>query len=1228
MRKFFVIGFLLLLTGKPATAQETRGTISGTVKDAQGVIPGAPVKITNVETGVVQPVITNSSGYFEAPLLRAGTYEVSVEMTGFKTLRRAGITLAGGQQMTLQFELEIGTLAETITVTGEAPLLEVNAVRTGLNLTQRQIEDLPVQSNMPIMLTRFAPGLSASATVVYAGQGYVGGPSTSASPLGGIGGNEWTIDGASNNGVNRQMATSPNSDMIQEMRVETTNFTAAVGHGTGVGISMMTRAGTNTSRGTTNYQYWTNKLNGVNTFQKAVFNADAAAKAAYEGGYSHNFAATFGGPVQIPKIIDGRNKLFMFLSYAYGDDNYNGKSASTRTIPASAKQLAGDFSDLLNLPGGSQYQIYDPLTTRPDPARPGHVIRDPFPGNIIPADRITNPLYKFYAGTLPAPNQNPTSSSQEPANNYYDAAEPDPLRSHVWAGRLDYNYSDKNRFFFRTSGSHFTEGSSDWTYLNMPGLNALGRLRKTWTHTGTWTRVSGQTVIDGQLSANKFLESDRKLGYKNYTPSSVGLPAYMDQFCQARGNFGDVTSCQLPSMTITGYGPATPAALFAGTSGTYDQSRNFQAQVNLSQVRGSHTIKGGVDVREAEHVNNNPGTPSGNFTFDNSYTRKADDTTVSPAGNLGLSWAAFMLGIPTTVQADQTAKFTARSPYLGSFVQDTWRLSQNITLTGGFRYEYEDGLKEANNQMLVGFDPNAALSIAQIAQAAYAANPIPELAASNFQVIGGSVYSAGPGQTGKSWNGQSMWMPRAYGAWTVNDKTVFKAGYGMYYDTLNATNIYPLQNGYGQTTTSSASVDFGQTWLLGDPKNGVSPMLNPFPIRTTGTRFDVAPGASLGANTLIGTSLSGTSAIENPNRQHARVQRTRTSLQREISRNMSVELAFNTSYGDHVNASIREDYLPEQWWNGSNVRDLTQQNLLNANVTNPFYIGNFSSLQTTDPALYARMAGNSFFTSPTIQKNRLLRAFPQMSVGNGLVENDLPTGKTRAKSIEVSLNRRFADGFSANVVYTGTRAEELTTVNEYDRTPWLWQPSQNARPHRVTAAFLAEFPFGKSKPFLSDGGILGAILGGWQTGGTFEYQPGALLQWSGAAINNVSNIFFYGDLNDIAVANPTLDRWFNVDAGFERDPAKAAAAFQQRTFPFRVDGVRGPNLMLLNLNFVRNVDLPARKTLQFRVDMLNALNRMHYADPNLNPTSTQFGMVTTASGTIMRFVTFVTKLNF
>ena len=250
--------------------------------------------------------------------------------------------------------------------------------------------------------------MMARGVIPFAGQGFVGGPTTNATPLGGVGGVDWSIDGATNSGVNRQMSTSPNTDMVQEMRVESTNFTANIGHGTGVGISMMTKAGTNTPRGTVNYQYWTNKFNPPNRFQQVVFDRDPRAGDAYEDGASNNLSLTFGGPVHIPGIINGTNKFFMFANYSYGHDDFNGKSASpNRTLPRSDpghNHLAGDFSDLLLLPNPAQYQIYDPLTTRPDPARPGHVIRDPFPNNIIPADRITNPLYKQYVGFLPAPN--------------------------------------------------------------------------------------------------------------------------------------------------------------------------------------------------------------------------------------------------------------------------------------------------------------------------------------------------------------------------------------------------------------------------------------------------------------------------------------------------------------------------------------------------------------------------------------------------------------------------------------------------------------------------------------------------------------------------------------------------------------------------------------------------------------------------------------------------------
>ena len=259
------------------------------------------------------------------------------------------------------------------------------------------------------------------------------------------------------------MSTSPNTDMIQEMRVESTNFTASIGHGTGVGITMMTKAGTNTPRGTLNHQYWTNKFNPPNRFQDIVFDNDPRARGAYEDGYSHNLSTTFGGPVQIPG--HQRHQQAVHVRQLFLRTRRFQREVSRQ--PDTSEERSGTQP-----PGRRLFRPAAPAEScsvrdlrsaldETGSGRPGHVIRTPFPNNIIPADRIVNPLYNLYKGILPNPNQNPTASNQQPINNFYDVAQPDPLRSHVYGVRMDFNHSDKTRFFGRVSGSHFTEGAGD-----------------------------------------------------------------------------------------------------------------------------------------------------------------------------------------------------------------------------------------------------------------------------------------------------------------------------------------------------------------------------------------------------------------------------------------------------------------------------------------------------------------------------------------------------------------------------------------------------------------------------------------------------------------------------------------------------------------------------------------------------------------------------------------------
>ena len=789
-RGIWALLLMCFLAAMPAWAQETRGNINGTIKDAQGVIPGASVRITNIENGQTQQVTTNETGYFEAPLLQAGRYRVTVEMPNFKTLNQ-DVVLSVGQTLGVNLTLEVGNISESVNVTAEAPILDTTSVSSGQNFDRALIEGLPMAANQPILLSKFAQGIVGPTTQQLVLQGQIDGPNDGAGdPVGGVGSFNYSIDGATNAGNNRRMSASPNSDMIEEMRVETSNFDASQGHGTGANISLSTRAGSNLTRGTLNYQYWTNQINSLNPQQKLAFGQRPETGELYATGHSHNAAFTIGGPVVLPKIVDGRNKLFYFFNYQRNYDDSAARNTPTSTVPANAKHLDGDFSDLLTLGSPGQYQIYDPLTVKPDPTRPGSFIRTPFPNNIIPRDRFMNangtyknPLFALYRDMVAAPNQNFVEQGQIPNGNYYQGGVPNLTNASNFGGRIDFNASEKDRFFFRASGTTFHEQLGDWTYESpnpqYHGLHVNDKTRYSWAYIGNWTRVtSGAVVFDTQIATNRFFEDQQRRGLHEYTPGSVGLPSYLDDFC------GAVDQCMMPVLSVAGYQGVSNTA-----NGGLDAT-HIQGQSTVTAIKGSHTLRGGVDMRIAMRRNEliAAGNVSSSYTFDNTYTRAADTTSVFPASNIGPSLAALMLGIPSQVSIGENAPIEMRNPYYAGFFQDSWRLTENFTLNLGLRYEFEDGISESENRWITEFNPTEQLAITQLAQAAYASSPIPQVPVSQFSVLGGSLYAASPGATGKTWAGESMWMPRASAAYKLGERTVVKAGYGMFYDTLNAAD--------------------------------------------------------------------------------------------------------------------------------------------------------------------------------------------------------------------------------------------------------------------------------------------------------------------------------------------------------------------------------------------------------------------------------------------------------
>ncbi len=855
---------------------------------------------------------------------------------------------------------------------------------------------------------------------------------------------------------------------------------------------------------------------------------------------------------------------------------------------------------------------------RPDPNNPARFIRSPFPNNIIPTNRIVNPLYNLYRQMVPPPNQNLIANGATPTGNYYRGGEPDKPVSSLYAGRVDYNLSGNDRFFFRFSGNTFIEPVSDWTYEvpEFEGLHSIDRSRYNWAFVGNWTHVAGKTLIDTQVASNRFWQDDKLLRLHDYKPTDMGLPAYLDAFCQAQND------CMLPAVGIAGYQGISQGA----ASG--DTTTNLQGTVNVTQIRGAHTLRGGVDARLAQRQRGPGGNPSGQLTFTNEFTRQASDTSQLTPSNLGLSLAAFMLGIPSTSSATIQPTVNLRNHFFAAYAQDTWRLN-NLTVNFGLRFEWENGISEDDGALVVDFDPSARLAISDLAEAAYARAPIPQLAPADFHVRGGSLYATDPGQDGTVWRPQALWMPRVSASYRLGGKTVVKAGYGLYYDTLNAADFNQNNPGFSSTTTNTNSTNFGQTFLLGNPYAGELGISDPFPVRADGTRFDEPTGSSLGVNTIAGSAYT----IQNQNHEHARQQRWRIAVQRELARNLSVEVAYDGAYSDRLERSIREDYLPRQYWipGSLNARDAAAQGVLTANVTSPYTIANFAPLRAIDPVLYQRMAANGFFTATTVQRNRLLRPHSHI---NNLTYSNLPLGAVEVHSLQFLVNRRFTGGFTANAAMSFNSSRANRTVEEFDREPTLWWDDNNSRPFRISGGAVYELPFGTGKPLLNEGGFLAAVAGGWQTGGTFEYQPGSIINFN-------TNLFYYGrDVNDIKKSNPeialnpdgTLDAtkyWFNVE-NFERDPTRTPTSFQTRAFPFQIDGLRGPGLTYVNVNVVRNFRMGARSTFQARFDIQNLLNYAAYNNPITDPTNSNFGKVTTAvaSAGAMRFFNFVVRFTF
>lgn len=647
--RFFCCAALVALR-----AQSPQASITGIVTDSQdAVIAGARVVAVHAQTASRTEVRTNSSGLFSLRPLPIGAYEIAVEMDGFRRLVQKGLVLTTGQNLELNFRLELGLVSESVSVSASASTLETRTSEVAQLVESKTIEDMPLGDRRSMNMVNIV----GAAVFV----NYDAGAKPNFSLAGGRTQSQmlWLDGGSGQNmrlGVG-QMDMDPPVEVVQEVKIVANNYSAEFGGSAGGVIITTTKSGTNQLHGSL-FEYLRNdKLDAPNFFAPVVGNAKQKATLRY-----NVFGGTVGG-----KVI--RDKTFYFFAYE-GSRRFDG-STRTLTVP-SALQRAGDFSDTRNA-AGALIPIYDPATTRQEGTR---FLRTVFPANRIPRDRfdaVAANLVAFY------PAANRTADNISGANNFRANGGLGLTRDNFTA-KLDHHFSSKDhvtaRWLYnsdnRTQASVYPERAAE-TVGNQPAHQQYAY--------GAWTRILQPTLVnDFRFNYGRRFADAQSNGLGGGWPSKIGLKGVPDD--------------AFPTIAAAGF-----ANLGSGTHRRLSTPiTNLQFVNNLSWVRGRHSLKFGVDTRGSHITDQLRQSVSGNFTF------SVLPTGLPGTANTGNGFATLLLGFPTAFQTRDTPALRRFSQYLSGFAQDDWTIRRGLTLNLGVRWEMDTPIFDADNRMN-GFDP-------------------------------------------------------------------------------------------------------------------------------------------------------------------------------------------------------------------------------------------------------------------------------------------------------------------------------------------------------------------------------------------------------------------------------------------------------------------------------------------------------------------------------------------
>jgi len=1132
---------LLLLAGA-VWAQVSRGSITGIVTDPTGaVVPGVAIVITNIETGVTNKFKTNESGMYTVPLLEEANYQLSAQKAGFKRYERTGILVQSGGTVRIDFSLSIGQPTQSVLVTGEPSLLERETSDTQTIVTSREIEELPLTSygeqRNPADFMQLAPGVTGRGTATPISVDFASYTRTMTTEVSGsmVGSTSFMLDGAdvTSGGFEGDLRSLQiPPDAVGELKLMATNAPAEFGRSAGGAASFEIKSGSNQIHGSAFEFLRNNVLDARYFFQPSV------------SPYRQNeFGAVAGGPLK-------KDKAFIFGWYD-GFRWTQGVSTGESTVPT-AQMLNGDFSQFLSLPQPNI--LYDPTTT----TVVNNVTTRSTCGPVICNNVITNPTY-FSTVALkinpyfPAPNVNQGSV----VNNFISSAV-NPTSVNQVGLHGDYNIDERNRLsilyaYGDNTSPNIAAIPPPLGGGNQPSYNHTQNIRITY-NLNVKPNMANHSVLAYNYWGNG-MQLVSPYGGRSDWVDYLGLKGFAPNF-----------KTQFPEIGINGTG-----GFGGGGSESVGNTHSVEFADTLTLITGKHTLKYGVEYLKTASNEVFPSGNAGVFNFSNTELGIPSDPTS------GVGFASYLLGLADSYEAPHyTTPDYARNSYFAAFAQDDFKVTRKLTLNLGLRWDF--------------FTPDVNKNYKKSWVNLTLANP-------GSPGVPGALEFASPADPAGVNTYYRNFSPRIGLAYSLNDKTVLRAAYGIFYSQGNGNSLAGglLTQGYNGTVGADS------------PDNGLTSAFN----WDTDTAIPYTP--SLTPQTLIGQSLW---TVRRTDGRSPYANNVNVGIQRQLPGQTVITVSYVENSGVHLpsrlmpTSQMPPQYLPlgANMINGTPalftpLTDPTVQQIP-AIATMPLdpATGNHSPFPGFE-ALWAASgngtAGKALSLEPQYRRILPLTEGVATSTYNALqlkVEKRFSRGLTLLASYAWS--KTLTDGGS----FSSTFSSEFGANNVWNaKTQKAF--SYEDIPNLVSIAYIYDLPVGRGRKFLNHGGLTNQIIGGWRISGIQAYQ--------GGRPQNVEAPITYGNLEGLDGFNtpnqipgvPMASLAYhsghfdpNVDSQFNNAAFAFPCQFCFGTLTPTEGRVRDFPYFDEDFSLIKEWEFHESWKLDFRADLVNALNRVQFGD--------------------------------